>query len=162
MKKIILLVVSTVLFVLPGCIKVGQIGTINFDVPYNQEVTVPQVAGDTFGVALPGGGISIPFPAVPFATNSAQYMVIYGTEANKIISVDLKSLELQIQAPATQNFDFLDSVQVYISAAGQPELLIAYQDGIAKGQTTLNMNTVTNVNLKNYFIQDTIYIRACL
>ena len=86
-------------------------------------------------------------------------MVTYSTAANKIISVGLQSLALQIQAPATQNFDFLDSVQVYISAAGQPELLVAYQYSIAKGQTTLNMNPVTDVNLKNYFVQDTIYFR---
>lgn len=159
MNKIISVAMIAIIFLLPGCIKVGQIGNINFNVPYSQQVDVPQVADDSFGTALPAGGISIGLPAVGFATNSGQYLVTYNTSASKITTVDLKSLSLQILAPATQNFDFLDSVQVYISAQDQPKMLVAYQYSVAKGLTTLSMNTVTDVNLKNYFIQDTIYFR---
>jgi len=36
---------------------------------------------------------------------------------------------------------------------------VAWEYNIPKGQTQLNLTTNTSVNLKNYFIQDTIYFR---
>jgi hypothetical protein len=161
MRKITGLVLAAVLFMLQSCIKVNPINGLSFNVniPYSQQVTVPQVAGDTFGVALPTGGIAISFPPVGFATNSQQYISQYNTAADKIQEVDLDSFAMQILSPSNQNFDFLDSVQLYISAPSQPEVLVAYNYSIAKGKTTLNLNTITTVNLKNYFIQDTMYLR---
>ena len=75
------------------------------------------------------------------------------------VKVDLKKLSVQILTPPTQNFDFLDTIQLYLSAAGQPEMLVAYQYVIPKGATTLDFFTVTDVNLKNYFLADTMYFR---
>ncbi len=148
-------------FLLQSCIKINPISNLNINVniPYTQQVTVPQVAGDTFGVALPGSGISLSLPTVPFATNSQQYISQYNTAANKIQEVDLDSFAMQVLSPGSQNFDFLDSVQLYLSAPSQPEVLVAYNYDIARGQTTLNLNTITSVDLKSYFIQDTIYLR---
>ena len=161
MKKIAGLVLVVMVFILPSCIKINPIANldINVNIPYSQQVTVPQVAGDTFGASLPAGSIAISFPSVGFATNSQQYISQYNTSADKIQEVDLDSFAMQILSPSNQNFDFLDSVQLYISAPSQPEVLVAYNYNIAKGKTTLNLNTITTVNLKNYFIQDTMYLR---
>ena len=161
MRKIAGIMVVAMVFTLTSCIKINPITNLNINVniPYSQQVTVPQVAGDTFGVALPAGGIALSFPSTPLATNSQTYITQYNTSADKIVEVDLDSFALQILSPASQNFDFLDSVQLYISAPSQPEVLVAYSYSIAKGQTTLNLNTITSVNLKNYFIQDTLYLR---
>ena len=161
MKQIASIAVVAMVFILQSCIKINPISNLDFNVniPYSQQVTVPQVAGDTFGVSLPAGGVALSFPAVPIATNSQQYISQYNTSADKIINVDLDSFALQILSPAGQNFDFLDTVQLYMSASSQPEVLVAYNYNIAKGQTTLNLNPITTINLKNYFIKDTIYIR---
>ena len=154
-------VVIVMVFILQSCIKINPINNLNINVniPYNQQVTVPQVAGDTFGMDLPAGGISLAFPVVPLATNSQTYITQYNTSADKIVEVDLDSFALQILSPGSQNFDFLDSVQLYLSAPSQPEVLVAYNYKVSKGQNTLNLNTITSVNLKNYFIQDTLYLR---
>jgi len=123
-------------------------------------VSVPQIAGDTAGVALPPGGASLPFPTFPVVTNSQQYISQYKTSTDKIVSFDLSSMQVQILSPSTENFDFLDSIQIYISAANQPEVLVAYQYSVPKGQTTLSLAVPSGLNLKNYFIQDTMYFRV--
>lgn len=140
-----------------GCSKIKQLANINVDIPYTAKVNVPEFAGDTAGIRLPPGGAALPFPAIPIVTNSQQYVAQYKTSTDKIVSFDLTKMQVQIAAPGGQNFDFLDSVAIYISANTQPSVLVAYQYTISKGQTTLALNVVPNVNLKNYFIQDTMY-----
>ncbi len=142
-----------------GCSKLKQIANINVDIPYTAQIAIPPLSVDTAGAALPAGGLSISLPSVSFATNSAQYIAQYHTAANMIINVDLESLSLQLAAPANQNFDFLDSVQLYISADGQPEVMVAWLYSVPKGQSTINLSTNKNVNLKNYFVKTTMTYR---
>ena len=108
---------------------------------------------------LPSGGLELPFPAVSVPTNAQQLFNQYHASSKNLVSADLSSLSLQMLSPAGQNFDFLDSVQVFVSAADQQEVMIAYSNGVPKGQTTLNLTAVPGVNLKNYIVQDTISIR---
>ncbi len=159
MKKIIIIEIALLFTLIASCSKIKQIANINVDIPYSAQSALPEIPGIIAGYGLPPGGISLPFPAIPVATNSKQYISQYHTAANMIIDVYLKQLSLQIVSPPNQNFDFLDSVQVYISAPTQPELLVANEYNIPKGQTALNLSTNTNVNLKKYFVQDTIYFR---
>ncbi len=159
MKKMMILSVIAISAVFASCNKVTQLANINVDIPYNQQVSVPQIPGAIYGIPLPPGGATLNFPAVPVATNSQDYIAQNKTSIEKVVNVYLKSLAIQILSPANQNFDFLDNIQVYISSKSQPERIIADQYNIPKGQTTLNLATSTDVNLKNYFIEDTIYFR---
>ncbi len=160
MRKIAAVLIGLLVCSLQSCIKItNPIGNINVNIPYSQQAEIPAVPGYTFGQALPAAGANIGLPPVPLATNSQQYISQYSTTADKIIKVDLDSFALQILSPGSQNFDFLDSVQLYLSARSQPEVLVAYNYQIGKGQTALILNTISDVNLKNYFIQDTIYLR---
>lgn len=159
MKKMILIALTGAIGILAGCSKVKQLANISVDIPYTSQVNVPDVPGYTTGVALPAGGIELPSVTVPFATNSQTYLSQYGTAANLVTNVYLKSLSMQIQSPPNQNFDFLDNIQVYMSTKTLPEVLVASQNSIPAGSTTLNLSTNTDVNLKTYFVQDTIYLR---
>jgi hypothetical protein len=159
MKKTILLATIAFTAIINGCSKFSQLANINVDIPYSSQASVPPVQGYTSGVALPSGGVDLPSVTVGIATNSKAYLSQYGTAANMIVSVDLKSLAIQIQSPSNQNFDFLDNVQVYLSANDQPEVQVVSDSNIPKGSTTLNLTTNTTVNLKNYYTQDTIYLR---
>jgi hypothetical protein len=142
-----------------GCNKIKQLANINVNIPYNAQVTVPTVEGDTAGFPLPPGGVTLPFPTLAVPTNSQQYIAEYNTSTDKILNVDLQSLALQILSPASQNFNFLDSVEIYISTSTLPEMLVAYDYNVAKNATTLDLTAETNLNLKTYFIQDTIIFR---
>jgi hypothetical protein len=158
MKKSFILFTIAICVIVAACSKVKDLANISVDLPYSQQVSVPVDTSYVAGVPIPGG-ITLPFPSVPFATNSKDIMAQYKTSADKIIKVSLKGLSLQILSPAGQNFDFMDSIQIYMSATTQPEVLIAHQYEISKGQTTLTLVTDTSVNLKDYFVQDTISYR---
>ena len=108
--------------ILSGCSKIKQLANINADIPYSSQLNLPALAADTLSTGLPAGGLSIPLPSISFATNSQTYLNQYHTAANMILDVYLKSLTMKLAAPANQNFDFLDSVQVYLSANSQSEV----------------------------------------
>jgi hypothetical protein len=144
---------------LSACNKAKQLFNINVDIPYNYQETIPTIPGDTVTTILPHGGIPLPFPTVAVATNSRQYIAQYGTATNLVLNVYLKSLAIQIQTPPNQNFNFLDYMDVYISSKTQPEVIVATQHSVPKGQNTLTLVPDTTINLKNYFLEDTIYFR---
>lgn len=158
MKKLILLSVLAAFSILTACSKLKKLADINVDLTFSQQMQVPIVPGYTEGMPLPMG-ITIPFPAIPVATNSKEFISSHNTAANMIVDVNLKSLTFQITTPATQNFDFMDTVQLYISSKTQPEVLVAYKYGIQKSTQTIEFYTITAVNLKNYFVEDTMYFR---
>ena len=158
-KTIIMLPIALLIGSLFACNGIKNAANINVDIPYTTQVNVPDVPGYTTGVALPAGGVDLPSVTVGFATNSQTYMSQYGTAANMVVSVTVKSMSIQIQSPAGQNFDFLDNIQIYMSAKGQPEVLAVSENSIPKGSTILNLTPNPELNLKNYFVQDTIYMR---
>lgn len=152
------LLAAIMLFVFAAaCKKVKQLANINFNIPYSTTINIPRTGVD--GLPLPSQGLPLPFPAVPIETNSKQQLADNKTIAEKVVEVDLKSLNLTIASPPNLNFDFLDSVQLYISANNLPEQLVAYRYNIPKGVRTLDLTTNTDVNLKQYYLQDTIYLR---
>jgi hypothetical protein len=159
MQKALFLATIAILSICMSCNKVRQLTNINVNIPYNYQQTIPSIPGDTVTTILPTGGIPLPFPKVGIATNSQQYIAEYGTATNLVINVYLKSLAIQIQTPPGQNFNFLDYMDVYISSKTQPEVLIASQHAVAKGQSTLTLVPDTTINLKSYFLEDTIYFR---
>lgn len=159
MKKHILFAAIAMSAFLTGCDKTALLTEINVDIPYSTEFVMPEVSGYTGGTPLPAGGVKIDIPAVGFATNAQTYVTANKTSVDKINKVDLKSLNMRIVLPSGGNFNFVDSVWIYISAKNQTEQLVAYNYGVAKGQSALDMYTLTDVNLKNYFIQDSIAFR---
>src|SRR4051812_44904754 len=117
MKKTIrILPVALLIGTLFACNGIKNIANINVDIPYATQVNVPDVPGYTVGIPLPPGGLDLPSITAGFETNSKAYMSQYGTAANMVVSVTLKSMNIQIQSPPGQNFDFLDNIQIYMSA----------------------------------------------
>lgn len=160
MRKTIGLMIMITLVIAAGCKKVKDLANISVNIPYTQHVSIPNNTGYDYGFPLPGGGLDIALPVVPVPTNSKAYLDQYHTNSDKLIKVDLNSLSLELTAPATQNFDFLDTVRLYISAPGQPEALVAYKYGVDKGMKALTLTANSDVNLKNYFLADTMYFRT--
>ncbi len=157
MKKILILVAAAIS--LSACQKVKNLANIGFDIPYSQSETLPNVPGYTYGMQLPAGGVELPFPPATVATNAQHYFDQYHASSKNIVSAALTSMSMQITAPAGQYFDFLDTIELYVSTESQPEVLVAYAYNIPKGQTTLDLTTMPGLNLKNYFVQDSIIVR---
>jgi hypothetical protein len=156
-RVVFLIVVAALLMV--GCNKLAQFTNINFNVPYNQTVSIPIIDTGT----LPPGGMSVMLPALAVPTNSQSYIDSFHTSSNNILRVNLSTLSMTQTGNAdVNNFNFLDSVSVYISGPTLPLQLVAYQYSIPKGLDTLSLDTVSNVNLKPYFLLDTMYIQIAI
>ena len=158
MKKIVFCIIAmAVLFT--ACQKIKNLANINFNIPFSQSVTVLGIADYPYGVLLPGGGLSLPFPPITVATNAQQIFDQYHASSKNLIEADLNNLDLQITAPAGQYFDFVDSIQVFISTETLPEVLVAYLYNVPKGQNKINLVTVPGLNLKSYAVQDSVTLR---
>ena len=157
MKKILFLLAVIISFT--ACQKIKNLANIGFDAPFSQTVTVPPVPGYTYGMAIPGGATDLPFPPLAAATNAQQYFDQYHASRKNVVSANLTSLTMQITSPAAQTFDFLNSVQLYISTESQPEVLVAFLNNVPKGQKTITLNITPGLNLKDYVDGDSVIIR---
>lgn len=145
-----------------ACKKVKDLADISVNIPYTQHVAIPPVAGYEFGFPLPAGGVNISLPAVSAPTNSKAYLEQYHTNSDKVRRVALNSLSLELTTPPGQNFDFIDTVRLYISAPGHEEMLVAYKYGTIANTRVLTLTTNTDINLKDYFLEDTMTFRATM
>lgn len=157
MKKILFLIVAIVSFA--ACQKIKDLANIPFDIPYSQNITIPAIPGYTYGMPLPGGGVDLPFPPIAVAINAQQYFDQYHASPRNLVSADLGNANLEITAPGYQYFDFLDTIQLFISTESQPEILVAYDYNIPKGKKIISLFIVPGLNLKNYVTGDSLTIR---
>ncbi len=158
MKKIVFCAIAMVVL-FTACQKIKNLANINFNIPFSQTVTLPDMPGFPYGATLPQGGLNLPIPPVSVATNAQQIFDQYHASSKNLVSANLNNADLQITAPAGQYFDFVDTIQVFISTEGLPEILVAYLYNIPKGQTKINLVVVPGLNLKSYAVQDSVILR---
>ena len=161
MKKMILLLTATA--ALAGCQKVKNLTNIDFDAAYNHTVTLSPVPGYPYGSTLPDGGLSVPIGPMMLATGVQQYFDEYHAGTKNVVTCSLSDLDLRILSPSAQFFDFLDTIQVYIEAPAysdvDPEVLVAYQYNVPKGQKVIDLVPVPGLDLKKYIVQDSVRVR---
>lgn len=152
MKRSIFVMAALAVVVLFGCKKVKDLATIEQDITYQEDVPIP------FGFTVPitvNVDTSIRYA---FATDYQTYLNSYNTSSDKVISTKMKKLSMRITNPANQNFDFLDTVKLYVYADGLPEVLAAYKTPVPKGTQLVDLDVV-DVELKQYFLKDSMHVR---
>lgn len=165
MKKLLAIAVLAIVAT-TSCKKAKDIAKtvtqINTDIQYDQTLALTEVDHylDSLhlmpGTVLPGG-LALDFPPMPLPSNSQSFLDQYNTSADKVISAKLKALRVE-QGLDTGNFNFADSIMVYLSSKTLPEVLVAYVYNIPKNSKTIQLTPVDQ-NLKTYFLQDTFYFR---
>lgn len=141
-----------------SCNKVAKEYYINFEIPYEQTVDVPN-GGYEMGSTLPPGGVWISYPTYPVVTGIDTMLDKYNAQANKVVRVTLLLSSLQIVVPPDLTFNYLDSFQLFISATGLPEQMIAYHYNVPKSVRMFDLQKVTDLNLRDYITKDTVYFR---
>jgi len=145
MKKwaIYALLVFTVVFT--GCKAINKLTQfyINYNTSYTYQNTLPSDVPD-----------SINTPDI--VTNIDQQVEINESRKDLIQSAKLNTMKLNIPAEYSTNFSFLKSVDLYISAAGQPKTLVAYKHNITDEIGNELELDLTDVELKNYIKNDVI------
>jgi hypothetical protein len=139
-----------------GCIKLMDIIGIDVDVPYAQTIAVPQDTSLTNH--FPPAGIYYYSSALPVATNQQNLVSSNNTTLGMVTAFSLKKLTL-LDSPSTATFNFLDSVEVYISKNAGDSTLIAYKYNVPQNSDSLVLDIVPDIDLKPYLLLDTFYFK---
>lgn len=119
-----------------SCKKLAQL--LSFTVSDSTSFTVP-ASGTLAGAVLNLPGVGVKTTAQSTYQNN-------NTSAQYVQDVTLSSLTLTTTNPTSQNFDFLQSISIYIStdAAGSDKVLLASLSPVPKGQTSIALNPAGN------------------
>ena len=122
-----------------------------FELKYEESFTVPA----TTVVNIP---LDILTPDI--ATNSESTFSSNDTRKDLIEEINLTNLTLTVIDPAGKSLKFLKTIEIYISADGLSEVLIAEKQDIPETVgSTLDLD-VTNADLAEYIKQDAYSLRV--
>jgi|FLOH01.1.fsa_nt_gi hypothetical protein len=148
MKK--LLILATVILLTYGsCKEISQLS--HFYIDYKNDITIPPVI-------YVGTPYDIWTPYIP--TNSDELFSKNNTSSSLIEEILLTELNMDITSPSSQSFDFLQSIDIYISSDSVTETKIAWNNDIPKtGLSTVKLETSPD-DLQN-FIKKPVYSLRC-
>lgn len=145
MKKLFFLVPVLVLLTVFGCKKnlIDQLLTFTVNVTQNSRIPPPSI----FYTGLPR--------PVTIITNSEASFRNNKTNRDKVKDVLLDQMQLTLVSPTTLNFDFLDTLRVYINTPRvNNRILLAHLYNPVKGAKTLTLIPTTE-RLDDYLKADT-------
>ena len=141
MWKIFLFITVTIM--MGGCKTIDKLTQFNMD--YDATVTIPS----TIGINLP---FNLWTPNIK--TNSEETFQINDTHKDLIEQIVLKELKLNITSPQGEDFSFLKSVEIYISAEGLDEVKAAWKYDIPDDVGASITLEPTDADLKEYIKKD--------
>ena len=141
MKYRVLLLTGLILFTF-GCKKLHEL--TQFDMDYDTSITIPKATG----INSP---INIPTPDI--TTNSESSFENNNTNKDLVEKIVLKSMQMTIGSPKGEDFSFLKSIEIKISADSLPDIKIAWKDNISASDTTFALET-SDADLKDYLTKD--------
>ncbi|WP_339726432.1 hypothetical protein [Maribacter stanieri] len=145
-KKYISFICLLVLFT--ACDKIDEL--TKFDMEYSQRATIPSSTG-----------INLPFDVFTpeMETNSESTFAVNDTRKDLIEEIKLTNLELVMISPEEADFSFLNSIEVYISADGLEEILIANLDEVPEDAGNVITLDTSDTDLKEYIKKDEFSLR---
>ncbi len=123
----------------------------HFYMDYTSNITVES----TFFIDIP---FDVWTPDIP--TNSEETFQNNDTRTDLIEEITLTEMKMNITSPVSQSFDFLKSIEIYISAEGVEEKKIAWYDNIPQtGLLTISLETADD-NLEEFIKKDEYKLRS--
>ncbi|UOQ78896.1 hypothetical protein MUN84_10395 [Hymenobacter sp. 5516J-16] len=133
MKKILFLApVLLLLAILSSCDKLDKL--LTFYIEDSQSVKIAS--------AFPIGQV-VPLTPIAVTTRSDEKFKNENTSASLVKDVKLDRLTLTITDPNSENFDFLQSITIYISTDANDKIMLASLDNIPTGVNTLQLTPST-------------------
>lgn len=132
-----------------GCKKLAE--KTEFDMEYNQTFVVESSAG-----------VDLPFDILmpETETNSEGTFAVNDTRKDLIEEILLNYFTLEVTSPIGEDFSFLKSMSIYISAEGLSEVRVAWVDEVPEpAGNFLDLNITTN-DLKEYIKKDEFNLRV--
>lgn len=133
---------------LSGCKKLDKL--TQFRMEFDESVVVPAATQ-----------IDLPFDIITpeIETDSETTFSVNDTRKDLVEEIKLEKLTLSISLPSDADFSFLNSVSIYLSAEGLPEVKIAWKENIPSNiGDTLELD-VSDADLRQYLLKDSIKLR---
>ncbi len=137
--------IASVLFTL-SCKKL-----LTFDI---SDSTTTTIDANPFPISSP---IEIPTPDV--TTNSESEFAQNDTKVELVKEIILKRLALTITSPSDKTFSFLKSIEIYISADGEDETKLAWNNDVQSTAKSIELET-TKEALDKYVKKDKYKLRT--
>ena len=126
-----------------GCSQIDKLTQFSLD--YDETFVIPSV----IGLNLP---FNILTPSIK--TNSTEIFEINDTRKNLVEEIQLEKLILNIIDPSDADFSFLESIEIYISAEGLEEVLVAWRYDIEDSVGSSLVLETSGDDLAPYIILD--------
>ncbi|GAB2962324.1 hypothetical protein GCM10027048_33510 [Hymenobacter coalescens] len=139
MKKILFLFAAVLLLGVTACEKVDKL--LTFYIEDSQNIRVA-------GSGLPIGS-TLPIAPVAVSTRSEERFKNEDTRADLVKDVSLNKLTLTITDPSTANFDFLESITLYISTDQNDRVPLASLASVPQGVRVIEL-TSSGTKLDKY------------
>ena len=146
MKTKIFLLSFIILFI-AGCEATKKLTQFNME--FNNTIVI----SSTTGVDLP---FNIYTPDIE--TNAESTFEINDTRKDLVEEIRLTSLTFTLTSPPNADFNFLKSINIFISAEGLSEAKVAWKDDIPSDVSHINLE-VTGVDLQEYIKKDEFSLR---
>lgn len=148
MKKT-LIILLTIVLAYGSCKEIDQL--THFSIEYTSNITIES----TFLIDIP---FNIWTPNIP--TNSEEVFSNNNTNTDLVEEITMTEMTMKITSPDTQTFDFLKSIEIYMSAEGLDEVKIAWYTDIPQtGLTSISLETSED-DLKEYIKKDEYKLRS--
>jgi len=146
MKKCFLFFALVSLFF--SCDKLDEL--TKFEMDYDQVVVIPSSTG-----------VDLPFDVFTpeTETNSTAEFEVNDTRKDLIEEIVLKKLIMTVNSPEGEDFSFLESIVIYMSADDLPEIKIAWNEEVSAAAGEALELVTTTEDLKDYIKKDTYSLR---
>lgn len=121
-----------------------------FKMDYEESFVIPS----TIGLNLP---FNVMTPKIK--TNSSEVFEINETRKDLVEEIILEELTLSISDPVDGDFSFLKSIEIYASAEGVEELLVAWKYDIENDQGNSLQLETSGEDLSPYILMDEFTLR---
>lgn len=136
MKKTLILLPLLCIFLFQ-CKKLNQL--LTFEISNSENIKIPATSLLSVPVISP----------VPVTVNSQESFENNNTRANLVKDVSLKKLTLTITDPATETFNFLRNIKIFIGTGDEDKILLASLDNVPMGVASIELIS-SNARLDNY------------
>jgi hypothetical protein len=126
------------LLAIGGCL--SKFTEVNFD--YNTEALITTVELTTTG--------SQTFGEVVVTSGLKSELENNNTSLDQLDELKLKSAKISFASDSMANFDNIENIELWLSADGNPEVLIASKTPIDKGSKSIELTINNTENLANY------------
>lgn len=136
LNTLVILAFSSILF-MGGCL--SKFTEVNFDYPTEgiiQTEAITTTGTQTFGETVMTSGLK-------------DELEKNNTSLDLLDELKLKSAKVTLE-DSTMNFDNVETVQLWLSADGQPEVLIASKNPVPDGSNSVSLDVNSTENLANY------------